>query len=60
MGLGQYNGIEECCGPHTASEVLLILIIVEYVPRGLILLIGIGKGVSAVHMAFLYCLLAEL
>ena len=26
MGLGQYDGREEYCGPHTASSVFLILV----------------------------------
>ena len=26
MGLGQYNGLGEYCGPHIASSVFLILI----------------------------------
>ena len=25
MGIGQYNGLGAYCGPHTASEVFLIL-----------------------------------
>ena len=29
MGLGQYDSLMEYCGPHTASFVFLILILVE-------------------------------
>ena len=29
MGLDQYNGIGEYCGPHTASSVFLILVLFE-------------------------------
>ena len=28
MGVGQYNSLGEYCGPHTASSVFLILILV--------------------------------
>ena len=29
MGFGQYDGLGEYCGPHTASEVFLILVILH-------------------------------
>ena len=41
MGLGQYDGLGEYCGPHTASSMFLILIwlpkdgpLTEYLHRG--------------------------
>ena len=38
MGLGQYNSIGEYCGPHNASSVFLILVILPgVIPPGVIL-----------------------
>ena len=64
MGLGQYDGLGEYCGPHTASSVFLLLISVwvqtivgpEAVVRGNMCQKGSSSpnGVNIQEMSILY------
>ena len=50
MGLGQYDGHGEYCGPHTASSVFLILVLVPYAWS----LVKALMGLHASELYFLY------
>ena len=48
LGLGQYDGLWEYCGPHTASSVFLILVHsqISYIDMCLDGVLVDGRGVS--------------